>query len=190
MVSTHPAAPLHIPTARTHTSARTISPLYLHVERRSDGRDTERSDLRGGSENGARIDRCRDLAAGPLPTPQRPWDLNAGARGSTGTWPTIRRCSCLGTQARGAGEITPGYSVLQEDRIRYVHRLMPSLPLVHVLRNPIERVWTAARRRSLSDSVRRRRDVGVMSWPQHCNPVASPAARRWSRAPFCARNHA
>jgi hypothetical protein len=60
-----------------------------------------------------------------------------------------------------AGEITPGYSVLSKARIRYVYRLMPALRMVYVLRNPIERTWSAARRRLTTDTGRDLAEVGL-----------------------------
>lgn len=44
------------------------------------------------------------------------------------------------------GEITPGYNVLRLDRIRFIHRILPDLKLILIVRNPIERAWSAARR--------------------------------------------
>lgn len=51
-------------------------------------------------------------------------------------------------QGRGKvrGEITPDYCVLRQDRIEFMHAVMPHLRLILVLRNPIDRVWSAARR--------------------------------------------
>lgn len=42
------------------------------------------------------------------------------------------------------GEITPRYSVLDENMIRYVHSLMPDAKIIFIMRNPIERSWSAA----------------------------------------------
>lgn len=44
------------------------------------------------------------------------------------------------------GEITPGYSVLREDRIAFVRRVMPDVRLILTVRDPVERSWSAARR--------------------------------------------
>ena len=44
------------------------------------------------------------------------------------------------------GEISPGYSILRRDRIRYVRRIMPEAKLIIVIRNPIERSWSSIRR--------------------------------------------
>lgn len=44
-----------------------------------------------------------------------------------------------------AGEITPAYALLPEEDIQELYRLCPHLRLFYVLRNPIERIWSAAR---------------------------------------------
>lgn len=44
-----------------------------------------------------------------------------------------------------AGEITPAYSIIDVDAIRELHRVCPDVRLFCVLRNPIERAWSAAR---------------------------------------------
>jgi hypothetical protein len=55
------------------------------------------------------------------------------------------------------GEITPAYSVLPVDRIRFIHTLMPQARLIFILRNPIERSWSEAvynlRRSSKADNL-------------------------------------
>lgn len=43
---------------------------------------------------------------------------------------------------RIAGEITPGYAILPPERIRFVARIMPSVRLVYLLRDPVERAWS------------------------------------------------
>ncbi|MES2819532.1 MAG: sulfotransferase [Pseudomonadota bacterium] len=47
--------------------------------------------------------------------------------------------------SRCNGDITPAYAVLPVDVIRQVHALFPSLPLIYLMRNPLERAWSAAR---------------------------------------------
>lgn len=44
------------------------------------------------------------------------------------------------------GDLTPNYSVLSPDRIRYVARLMPDAKLILVIRDPVQRTWSATRR--------------------------------------------
>jgi hypothetical protein len=47
-----------------------------------------------------------------------------------------------GSGGRVRGEITPSYSVLRPERIRYIHTLMPHARLVLLLRNPVDRAWS------------------------------------------------
>jgi hypothetical protein len=42
------------------------------------------------------------------------------------------------------GEITPAYAILPTDTIAEVARTFPALRLIYLLRNPIERAWSAA----------------------------------------------
>lgn len=44
------------------------------------------------------------------------------------------------------GEITPGYAILHPDRIRFIRAVMPEARLVIIIRNPVDRAWSAARR--------------------------------------------
>ncbi|MEE3624937.1 sulfotransferase [Nitrospirillum sp. BR 11752] len=44
-----------------------------------------------------------------------------------------------------SGEITPAYATIDTDTIHEIHALCPDLRLFYVLRNPIERAWSAAR---------------------------------------------
>lgn len=47
---------------------------------------------------------------------------------------------------RKAGEITPSYSLLKPDRIRCIRELLPDLRVFLIIRHPVERAWSAARR--------------------------------------------
>lgn len=40
------------------------------------------------------------------------------------------------------GEITPAYAILNQERIRRIHILVPELRIFYCLRNPIERAWS------------------------------------------------
>lgn len=42
------------------------------------------------------------------------------------------------------GDITPSYSLLSEDRLKFIQKLVPDAKFVMLLRNPVERVWSAA----------------------------------------------
>ncbi|MCH2181433.1 MAG: sulfotransferase domain-containing protein [Mariniblastus sp.] len=45
---------------------------------------------------------------------------------------------------RVKGEITPAYAILDRPTIRFIHKVMPELRLVYLLRNPVERAWSQA----------------------------------------------
>jgi hypothetical protein len=47
-------------------------------------------------------------------------------------------------KGRIVGEITPAYAVLGEDAFRRIRRLNPNVKLVFVMRDPVERAWSAA----------------------------------------------
>ena len=44
------------------------------------------------------------------------------------------------------GEITPDYCVLTEGRVALIRALMPQVRLILIIRNPVDRAWSAARR--------------------------------------------
>lgn len=44
------------------------------------------------------------------------------------------------------GDITPSYSTLSAARVRLIHELMPSLKVIYILRNPIDRAWSGLRK--------------------------------------------
>ena len=44
---------------------------------------------------------------------------------------------------RVAGEITPAYSALDRERVAHVHDLVPDAKIIFMMRNPIERPWSA-----------------------------------------------
>jgi len=45
------------------------------------------------------------------------------------------------------GEITPAYSILEPEDIYKIYELMPNLKIIYILRNPIERTWSAFKHR-------------------------------------------
>ena len=49
-------------------------------------------------------------------------------------------------QGRGllTGDITPAYSALDEEAVKYIHGLMPGVRVILLLRDPIERAWSHA----------------------------------------------
>jgi hypothetical protein len=47
---------------------------------------------------------------------------------------------------RIAGDITPLYSTLSQPRIRQIEQQIPSLKIIYILRNPVERAWSGLRK--------------------------------------------
>lgn len=48
-------------------------------------------------------------------------------------------------QVRGkkvAGDITPSYCLIPEERVEFMHRIMPDVKLIFMLRNPVDRAWS------------------------------------------------
>jgi hypothetical protein len=48
------------------------------------------------------------------------------------------------SRGRVTGDITPYYANLEEDRVAYIHSLMPDAKIMYLLRNPIHRLWSHA----------------------------------------------
>jgi hypothetical protein len=68
--------------------------------------------------------------------------------------------SCRYWRGRGQvkGDITPAYSILPVERIRFIHTIRPDARLIYILRNPIERTWSEAMHNLLRKSNKRRAD--------------------------------
>ena len=58
-------------------------------------------------------------------------------------------------QARGliAGEITPAYATLDEDVLRRIHHMNGKIKLIFVMRDPVDRVWSAVNNAALKGAV-------------------------------------
>ena len=89
---------------------------------------------------------------------------------------------------RLCGEITPGYSILEPSRIRFVRRLRPGLRLLLLLRDPIERAWSQALMNLVQHPGRRFEEVPEEEFVHHFRSPRSVARGdyaailgRWSR---------
>lgn len=49
-------------------------------------------------------------------------------------------------QGEVKGEITPDYGTIPLERIQFIRKIIPEVKLLLIMRNPIERAWSAARR--------------------------------------------
>ena len=69
------------------------------------------------------------------------WDLRFFGRSPSDKW-----YSSLFKGAKGEtkGEITPQYSILEEEGIARIHSLMPNARIIFLMRNPIERAYAAS----------------------------------------------
>ena len=47
-------------------------------------------------------------------------------------------------RGKSCGDITPAYGVLDESKVRYMKTLMPRAKIILILRDPIDRAWSAA----------------------------------------------
>jgi hypothetical protein len=67
------------------------------------------------------------------------WDFRFFARSPSARW-----YASLFEPARGrvAGEITPEYSILDEEGVAHIHSLMPDARILFLMRNPIERDYS------------------------------------------------
>jgi len=69
------------------------------------------------------------------------WDFRFFARSPSERW-----YASLFEQGRGkiTGEVTPQYSILEEEVISRIHNLMPQAKIIFLMRNPIERAFAAS----------------------------------------------
>jgi hypothetical protein len=87
-----------------------------------------------------------------------------------------------GAQARGliTGEITPAYATLGEELLRRIHRLNEKMKLVFVMRDPVDRVWSAvnnAAKKGVGDastvekSIERARESGAVARSAYADTI-------------------
>ena len=69
------------------------------------------------------------------------WDLRFFARSPSDRWYVSL---FKGGKGKTTGEITPQYSILEEEGIARIHSLMPNARIIFLMRNPIERVYAAS----------------------------------------------
>jgi len=66
------------------------------------------------------------------------WDLKYFFKRPSDEW-----YASLFEQGKLTGEATPDYAILEPDTIAHVHELMPEAKIIFMMRNPIERPWSA-----------------------------------------------
>lgn len=91
-----------------------------------------------------------------------------------------------GRSENSRGEITPGYSTLNDSAVRRIHELRPDLRILFLLRNPVDRAWSHARMNLATQQGRAPEAVSVSEYMEHFHSDASmkrgdyPAIlRRW-----------
>lgn len=82
-----------------------------------------------------------------------------------------------------AGEITPAYSMLQDEDVERVSRFLPNAKIVFLLRNPIARTWSAIRYRQK----RRREPMSALSKDKMIEIVDSPSVEMRADYEGCIR---
>lgn len=75
------------------------------------------------------------------------------------------------------GEVTPEYSILNEDSVSHVHQLMPNTKIMFMMRNPIQRAWSHAVKKLVAD---RERKIESVSEAEFINHFDNSSSRRKS----------
>lgn len=78
---------------------------------------------------------------------------------------------------RKKGDITPGYGIINIDRIRYIKALNPDMRLIFLIRNPIYRTWSEA---YMNLVVKRQRALHDIDYGEFCSYIESDACRKRS----------
>ena len=86
---------------------------------------------------GSRLHRHRQK----LHVPELLWDLRFFTRSPSDTW---YASLFQGGRGKISGEVTPQYSILEEEGVARIHDLMPNARIIFFMRNPIERVYAAS----------------------------------------------
>ena len=71
------------------------------------------------------------------------------------------------------GEITPAYSILGDDEIRFIKKIMPNLKLIYLLRNPIERAWSQAKMELMLIPSKKFEEVPQQEFYNHFDNIGS-----------------
>ncbi len=67
------------------------------------------------------------------------WKLNYYFSNCTDEW-----YLSLSAKREGiSGDFTPAYSLLDEDDVKKIYKLLPSIKIIFLIRNPIERAWSS-----------------------------------------------
>lgn len=142
-------------------STRYESPSYLaddELAKRLFGGSAHNRDLR------RRVLRALFFCGGQLHLRKLAWHLRYLLRTpSDGDW---YHSLFRGAGDRIAGDITPGYSLLDSDDVARVKALLPSAQVILILRNPIDRDWSS------------NHPIGALSEAEHLRRIEEPGNKR------------
>ena len=65
------------------------------------------------------------------------------------------------------GEITPEYSILNEESVCHIHQLMPNAKIIFMIRNPTQRAWSHAVKKLVRDRGRKIESVSEAEFINH-----------------------
>jgi hypothetical protein len=84
-----------------------------------------------------------------------------------------------GSQVKG--EITPAYSFLDMKDIEHIKEIMPGARIIYIVRNPIDRAWSAAKSAIRHDAIRRAGWKGLFQHRQIASRVESISSSKFER---------
>ena len=79
------------------------------------------------------------------------------------------------------GEVTPEYSILNEDSVAHVHQLMPNTKIIFMMRNPIQRAWSHAVKKLVRDRGRKLESVSEAEFINHFDNSSSRTKSNYLR---------
>lgn len=65
------------------------------------------------------------------------------------------------------GDVTPGYSIMEKGRVKFIRRVMPDAKIILLLRDPRERAWSSARYHFGKELGRELKDVSTAEFIAH-----------------------
>lgn len=72
-----------------------------------------------------------------------------------------------------AGDISPAYSTLDEQAVRYISKILPEIKVLLILRNPIDRAWSHAKMDFVRFHKKKIKDITNREFIEHFDSEAS-----------------
>jgi len=85
------------------------------------------------------------------------------------------------TSGKLTGDISPAYSILPEQIVQKIHRLIPRTKIIFILRNPIDRAWSHAKMDFERFQKRKIKDVKIIECINHFDSLASTLRSNYIR---------